>query len=152
VFLVVLTRRVELAVPPATLTVDGFSETLIPAGETIEDNATDPVNPLVAFVITIELPDVPANSEKLLGRVETEKSSLDNFQPVTGWISQCPEGFCEQEVAGLVPQSKYAKPWISKVTDELVTAIRGGAHPGVSFQSWSISIWIVPVASETSPV
>jgi hypothetical protein len=134
--LVVLTRSVELAVPPATLTVDGLSETDIPEGDTVEVRETDPANPLIALVTKVELPDVPAKRERLDGLVETEKSSVDNFHPVTGWISQCPEAPLEQEVAGLVPQSKYAKPWISnKVTGELLTAILGGAHPGVAFQS-----------------
>jgi hypothetical protein len=72
--LVVLTSRVEFVVPPAILTVDGLSETDMPAGETVEDKTTDPANPFVAFVMTVELPEVPANSDKLLGRVETEKS------------------------------------------------------------------------------
>ena len=82
--MVVLTRRVELAVPPATLTVDGLSETEIPAGETVDDSDTDPANPPIALVITVELLDVPANSDRLVGLVDTEKSSVDNFQPVTG--------------------------------------------------------------------
>lgn len=151
--MVVLTRRVELAVPPDTLTVEGLRETDNPvAGGKVVDKTMDPANPLSPLVITVELLDVPANRERVPGFVEIEKSSADNFQPVTGWISQCPDAPLEQEVAGLVPQSKYAKPWMSKVTDELVIAIRGGAHPGVAFQSWSISIWIVPVASKTSPV
>jgi len=84
VFFVVLTRRVEFAVPPATLTVDGLSETDTPAEETVEDRATEPANPLIALVITVELLDVPANNDRLVGLVETEKSSVDNFQPVTG--------------------------------------------------------------------
>ena len=83
--MVVPTRRVEFAVPPATLTVDGLSETVMPAvGETVVDKATDPVNPLSPLVITVELPEVPAKSDRLVGLVETEKSSVDNFQPVTG--------------------------------------------------------------------
>ena len=80
-FFVVPTRRVEFAVPPATLTVDGFMPA---AGETVVDNVTDPVNPLSPLVITVELPDVPANRDRLLGLEETEKSSVDNFHPVTG--------------------------------------------------------------------
>jgi len=85
VFFVVPTRRVEFAVPPATLTVDGLRETVMPAaGETVVDNVTDPVNPLSPLVITVELPDVPANRDRLLGLEETEKSSVDNFHPVTG--------------------------------------------------------------------
>jgi hypothetical protein len=91
VFLVVPTSKVELAVPPATLTVDGLSEIDIPAEETVEDKATDPVNPLSAVVFTVALPDVPANSDRLVGLLETVKSSVDNFHPVTGWISQWPE-------------------------------------------------------------
>jgi hypothetical protein len=82
--LVVLTTSVEFAVPPATLIVDGLSETDIPGGETVELSETDPANPLIALVITVELLDVPANSDRLFGLVESEKSSVDNFQPVTG--------------------------------------------------------------------
>jgi len=82
--LVVPTSKVELAVPPAILTVEGLSETDIPAGETVEDKTTEPVNPLIALVITVELLDVPAKSDRLAGLVETVKSSVDNFHPVTG--------------------------------------------------------------------
>lgn len=82
--MVVLTSSVEFAVPPATLTVDGLSETVMPAGETAVAKATDPVNPLSPLVTTVELPEVPANNDRLLGLVETEKSSVDNFQPVSG--------------------------------------------------------------------
>jgi hypothetical protein len=82
--LVVLTRSVELAVPPATLTVDGLSETDIPDGDTVEVRETDPANPLIALVTTVELLDVPAKTDRLDGFVETEKSSVDNFHPVTG--------------------------------------------------------------------
>jgi hypothetical protein len=82
--LVVLTRSVELAVPPATLTVDGLSETDIPDGDTVEVRETDPANPPIALVTIVELLDVPAKTDRLDGLVETEKSSVDNFQPVTG--------------------------------------------------------------------
>ena len=82
--MVVPTSKVEFAVPPAILTVEGLSETDIPAEETVEDKTTEPVNPLIALVITVELLDVPANNDRLVGLVETEKSSVDNFQPVTG--------------------------------------------------------------------
>ena len=83
--MVVLARSAEVAFPPATLTVEGFSDTDMPdEGETVVDRATVPVNPLSPLVVTVELPDVPAKSDRLLGFAETEKVSVDSFQPVSG--------------------------------------------------------------------
>jgi hypothetical protein len=125
---VVDTTMLELVNPPLTMTVEGLSETVGPlatAGEIVAARLTVPANPLAdPFTTTVELMVLPAVSDSEAGITETEKSSLDNFQPVSGWSSQWLEG-----------PSQKTKPCRSNVTEELATMMRGGAHPGVPFQS-----------------
>lgn len=89
VLLVVVAVRFELLVPPATLTVDGLKDMIgPPEGETVPARLTGPVKPFVAFTLTVALPKLPWGTDWDAGLAETEKSAIDNFQPVSGWSSQ----------------------------------------------------------------
>lgn len=89
---VVVTTMLEFVNPPLTMTVEGLSETVGPlatAGEIVAARLTVPAKPLAdPFTTTVELTVLPAVSDSEAGITETEKSSLDNFQPVSGWSSQ----------------------------------------------------------------
>ncbi len=80
--------KMEVLFPPERPTVDGLSDSVGPAGETAAARFTKPVKPPMPPTVIVELFVVPAVIDTVVGLAETEKSSVDSFQPVSGCISQ----------------------------------------------------------------
>ena len=65
-------ERVDVPEPPVTLV--GFRVHVRPVeGETVSDNATVPVNPLVPVTVTVEVPGEPATTLMVVGLADKVK-------------------------------------------------------------------------------